>query len=1280
MQKKCVGVSLGTLAILLFSAVVAHAQTAIATVGLTQGWATFGQAVPQGAAPAALKVGTLATQTDVKSRWPDGSIKFAIVTANVPSAGNYAITAAAAPGGSFTPALPTASVTLTIGGTAYVAALPASASSDTWMSGALAYEARSVVTPAAGSPHAFLRVNFDTRVYSDGKGRVDVSVENVLDKTGATTVTYDVAIVVNGASVFTKAAVQHYYLTRWRKTFAIAGTTLSQVTPDLAPFNTTRILPKFLSLVANQVSTPSGANFDILKSGALDSNMPAHGGRAELAPYPDWTARYLVHKNQTQRSYVLANGDLSGSWPIHVREAEGSAKSGVGTERLVSLDQRPTLWFDRRAQGNGVDYIKGTPMPMVEYGTITPGPGQSALIPDNAHQPSIAYVPYLMTGERYYAEEMAFWANYGMIRTYDGDGVRNSAGVLAYNEVRGIAWALRNLVEGAAMYPDGPVKTYLSSKATSNLQWLDNFANAQDPATNPFKILWIGKRPDGNEFISMWEQNYLAYAIDRGLKLGFTAGQAHRDAIAKFQVKLFASEPQYPKSEGAPYIVSVGTPPAGTVYYDSYDDFTFFTSMAQVWSGTQGNERPFGGYYGPEARLNLMIGVEGGWTGAQAAYDYLWPFIGVQPYWGSLPDLGQRAGWALDFYPAAGSTPGPPPPPPVDPTTVTLDRANLQFGATGTGAAFATKTPSQTLHVVKTGPGAVTWTATSNRNWLTVTPASGTGSATLTVSVNYRSTLPLSGNATGAITVTATGASNTPGAVAVTLSIYPSGTSGVPFGAFDTPAHNASGMSGSVAVTGWALDDVAVTQVRIVRDAVAGEPAGMLVPVGTATFVEGARPDILGAFPAHPLEYRGGWGYLMLSNMLPNRGTGTFRLHAYADDIDGHSTLLGSKTVTFDNQSAITPFGAIDTPGQGETTSGIVNNFGWVLSSGARRADPPGGGTVNVLVDGVVVGSPFGWTSRSDLSTLFPAAQFSGVNTAAAVYSLDTTLLADGVHTIAWLVTDNQGHSSGIGSRFFSVWNGGSGALTAAPGVSAAAAADTLERLPLDRSSMAARRGFDLASPYVQYVPDASGAITIDGEELDRFELQLDAAGTYSGVMRSPAGILPLPIGSSLDARSNVFTWQPAAGFVGRYDLLFVRTVQGRAVARRDVSIVLHPKGTFSSPRVVIDAPGRGQRVGRAFLVGGWAFDGRARAGAGIDAVHVWAYPAGGGDPIFLGEAVVGGARPDVAAFYGGAARDSGYGLIARGLPAGSYMLAVFGRSTVTRDFLPAATVMIDVR
>jgi hypothetical protein len=643
------------LGVVITGAVRPAAQEPIASIGLTAGWATFGQALPQGAAVEGVQVGTLPTQTDVKNRWADGSIRFAIVTVYSPSAGTYAISPSAAGTGTFVPSTPTVNVTLTIGGVPHVATLPSAPSADTWLSGPLASEWRAVVAPVTsqGAAHPFLRVNFDTRAYNDGKARVDVSVENMLDQAGATTVTYDASIVVDGQVVFASAAVQHYYLTRWRHVSEVGAAPLASVTPDTAPLTASHALPAYLQMVANQVNAPTGANFAILKQGALDTNMPAHGGRPELAPYPDWTARYLVHRNATQRAFVLAHGDLSGSWPVHVREAAGSATSGVGAERLISLDQRPTIWFDSRAKSDFLDYVKGTPMPIREYGSVTPGPGQSPLIPDNAHQPSLAYVPYLLTGDRYYAEEMAFWANYSMMRTYPSDGVRGADGILAYNEVRGYAWALRNMADAATYYPDAsPVKLYLARKVVANLQWLDAYANAQDPVSNPFQVLWRNKRPEGSQYIALWEQNYLAYAIDRAHKLGFAGGLAHRDAIARLQLGLFTSEPEYPRAEAAPYIVGVGAASGST--------FTYYTTMAQIWSATRSQTRPFAGYYGPEARLNLMIGVEAGWPSAQSAYEYLWPFLGVNPTWGTLPDLAQRAGWAIDF---AGASPGPPPAP-----------------------------------------------------------------------------------------------------------------------------------------------------------------------------------------------------------------------------------------------------------------------------------------------------------------------------------------------------------------------------------------------------------------------------------------------------------------------------------------------------------------------------------------------------------------------------------------------------------------------------------------
>ena len=75
-------------------------------------------------------------------------------------------------------------------------------------------------------------------------------------------------------------------------------------------------------------------------------------------------------------------------------------------------------------------------------------------------------------------------------------------------------------------------------------------------------------------------------------------------------------------------------------------------------------------------------------------------------------------------------------------------------------------------------------------------------------------------------------------------------------------------------------------------------------------------------------------------------------------------------------------------------------------------------------------------------------------------------------------------------------------------------------------------------------------------------------------------------------------------------------------------------------------------------MIGGWAVDLDAAEGTGVTTLHAWAYPAAGGAPIFLGATAYGGARPDVAAVHGDQFKDSGFGLIAQGLPAGDYDLA----------------------
>jgi hypothetical protein len=240
-----------------------------------------------------------------------------------------------------------------------------------------------------------------------------------------------------------------------------------------------------------------------------------------------------------------------------------------------------------------------------------------------------------------------------------------------------------------------------------------------------------------------------------------------------------------------------------------------------------------------------------------------------------------------------------------------------------------------------------------------------------------------------------------------------------PFGTIDTPTNGVS-VAGELAVTGWALDAAGVRDVRVYRDAVAGEPSG-LVLIGVADFVRGARPDVQTAQATLPNSDRAGWGLVVLTNVLPNLGNGTFVFSAYATNLAGVQTLLGQKTVTGTNATSVLPFGTIDTPGQGAEVSGTIVSFGWVLTP-SPLGIPFDGSTIDVFIDNVLVGHPVYNQYRADIATLFPG--YANSNGAVGYFVIDTTRLANGVHTIGWAVRDNAGRAVGIGSRFFRVNNG----------------------------------------------------------------------------------------------------------------------------------------------------------------------------------------------------------------------------------------------------------------
>lgn len=509
---------------------------------------------------------------------------------------------------------PNVSVQFTIGSTVYTATLPINPSSDLWLAGPLAEENRTIVTPIApdGTPHPFLRVYFDTRNFAGGGSRVDVDVENDLNATGDTSVTYSVDILVNGQVAYHHDTITQYYMTRWHQVVD-AGVTESQVTPDFTPFQQSGTLPTYLPVVQNLVDSPTGPNFDILQSANLSTAMAAGGGRPEIAPYPDWAARYIVYKNPTEGQYVMANGDLAGSWPVHLREPDGT---------FITIDSHPFFAI----------YPNTNPDATVDEVPLGDQTATGPLLPDTAHTPSLAFIPYLVTGDRYYADEMTFWGVYGLDFALPYARQYNLGLVYPGREERTLAWQLRNMADPAAYLPQAdPMRDYFASKAENNLNWADAYAESHNtPLGSSFEAT-LTPEPIEQTFQSA----YLVWSIIHANDLGFSGGDVAKSQIDAFFNEL-ANSPDFDRNGLLTMNLQVGTfNPDGSIAY--------YSTVKQLFDANYPNGvTETSPWYSQELRVIYASGLRDNLPGASGAYDWIYPT--------SVNYIsGSGAGWAVNL-------------------------------------------------------------------------------------------------------------------------------------------------------------------------------------------------------------------------------------------------------------------------------------------------------------------------------------------------------------------------------------------------------------------------------------------------------------------------------------------------------------------------------------------------------------------------------------------------------------------------------------------------------
>jgi hypothetical protein len=560
----------------------------------TNAGATFGQVFAQGDVKAGeTLVGKTASgaavplQVDVKARHADGSLRHAVITAQLPSvaaSGNETVTlfkaaATAAPAQTAPTSLLnsgfTASFTATIGGVQYTAsadALLKAGKYTTWLSGPLVNEwlVSAPLKTASGTEHPHLTAQFAIRSYAgSNSARVDVTIENGWAfQASPQNFTYDAQMLIGGQPVYSQAALTHYHHARWRKLFWWGKAQSLNVRHNLKYLLASKALPNYdQSLVIPEATIASWKNnWSAAKTGPMQTGlgvayMPTTGGRSDLGLLPSWSALYLLSMDQRMKDISLGMSEAAGAWSIHYRDKNSG--------RPVTLAQYPYM----STIVSGGDTVNPATKQSEAFPACPDTVCSTPLTADSAHQPAFAYLPYLVTGDYYHLEELQFWANFSSFNSNPGfrDNVK---GLVQAGQVRAQAWSLRTIAEAAYITPDNdPEKANLNAIANYNIDWY-NKTYTDNAAANKLGIVVNGYAVeyDNNTGIGPWQDDFFTAAVGRMVELGFANAQPLLTWKSKFVVDRMVGT-GFCWIEGANYNLKVR---------DSASS-AFYTSIAQVY-------------------------------------------------------------------------------------------------------------------------------------------------------------------------------------------------------------------------------------------------------------------------------------------------------------------------------------------------------------------------------------------------------------------------------------------------------------------------------------------------------------------------------------------------------------------------------------------------------------------------------------------------------------------------------------------------------------------------
>ena len=568
---------------------------------------TFGQVFKKGDVPSGSDIGAtlngvpLDIQVDKKATNNDGSLRHAVISAIIPTLnGNESQELVLTDSGS-QPATPApvllnnlltttnfdAEVTINIGGVLYSLSareLLQAGQVKQWLEGDVVSEwiVGGPLHTSGAINHPQLAAYFHVRAYSGlNNVRVDVVVENNWTMvSGPGNFVYDASISIGGVEKYSLTGLEHYHHARWHKVFWWKEVPQVYVKHDSDYLQATGAVPEYQNV------TPSEGTLDGMLSsvtpmslGNMLNYMATSGENQMIGPLPQWASLYIVSTDSRAYISTLLNGDAGGTYSSHYRN------ESTGYPAIIDDD------CCRNAQ------IGNTGFPSVT--------GANPNRWDIAHQPSIAFVPYLVTGDYYYLEELQFWASANMLATSP-----NTRKTQIGLQKRGQAWSLRTLGQAAYITPDDhPLKDFFVGRIAYYMAAYDQ-EYTNNPDANKLGVIWDfadhkASNLLSNAYFTVWMDDYLTWSVGYLVELGFDEAIPFRNWKTRFPAE---------RMGGTDYCWQVATPSqmqmgVYDVWYGSFKelyDNNFPQELTSLECGTQAFADYIAGYYSQEGGTFLI--------------------------------------------------------------------------------------------------------------------------------------------------------------------------------------------------------------------------------------------------------------------------------------------------------------------------------------------------------------------------------------------------------------------------------------------------------------------------------------------------------------------------------------------------------------------------------------------------------------------------------------------------------------------------------------------------